>query len=163
MSPFNDYAMIYDKSHHAYVLTTEDVLVNLNINLPNELRTNGLAADEANEAEKLLERVSKIIYRFIFSHTTKPKKIERQLALDPSFRDTIKEAMEEQLLYILANGDLTNVSGINTETGAVISRETLKSSSISPASIEILLNAGLLYCGICWVPDITPKYDEEGY
>lgn len=162
MSPFNDYAMNYDKRHHRYILTTEDVLVNLNINLPAELRTNGLAADEANEADKLLDRVSRIVYQHIYSHASRPRKMERRLALDPGLRDIIREAMEEQLLYILANGDYTNLSGINTETGAAHT-ELIRAATVSPLAGEILMNAGLLFVGIEWMPDITPAYDEEDY
>lgn len=160
--PQNDYAMTYDKSRHRYILTTEDVLVNLNINLHAELRTNGLAADEANEADKLLDRVSRIVYQHIYSHASRPRKMERRLALDPGLRDIIREAMEEQLLYILANGDYTNLSGINTETGAAYT-ESIRAATVSPIAGEILMNAGLLFVGIDWLPDITPAYDEEDY
>lgn len=162
MSPFNDYAMTYDKSRHRYILTTEDVLVNLNINLHAELRTNGLAADEANEADKLLDRVSRIVYQHIYSHASRPRKMERRLALDPGLRDIIREAMEEQLLYILANGDYTNLSGINTETGAAHT-ESIRAATVSPLAGEILMNAGLLFVGIDWLPDIIPDYEEGGY
>lgn len=160
--PQNDYAMTYDKSRHRYILTTEDVLVNLNINLHAELRTNGLAADEANEADKLLDRVSRIVYQHIYIHASSPRKMERRLALDPGLRDIIREAMEEQLLYILANGDYTTLSGINTETGAAHT-ESIRAATVSPLAGEILMNAGLLFVGIEWMPDITPAYDEEDY
>lgn len=161
--PQNDNRMTYDKSHHRYVLTTEDVLTTLNIDLAAELRQNGLAADEANEAARLLDRVSRLVYSYIYRHADRPRLMERRLALDTALRPIICEAMEEQLLYILANGDLTNVSGINTETGAVVTRDALLTASVSPVAGAVLLDAGLLCVGICWEPDIIPDYEEGGY
>lgn len=161
--PYNDNNMNYNRYKHRYVLTEAHVLEALNVDLRTVLNTSD-SADIANAPERLLDRVSKIVYEYIYSICAFRYKTERDLALDDKNRDFICEAMGEQLLYMLNNGDLYGMSGINADTGAVVDARSIRAAQIAPLAKDILINTGIVRA---YVPmrerEIEPKYTEEGY
>lgn len=163
MNPKTDNHLTYDTAVHRYKLTELGVLQRLNRNLGDVLADNGEASDPRNEPNILLDRVSRQIYGYVLSHTATPRRRERQMALDPAYRAPIMEAMEEQLIYILSNGDLSAFNGVNLDTGMTVDASRMRMSEIAPMARDILARCGLLSVVIDCRQDIIPKYEVEGY
>lgn len=162
--PMTDAHMSYDKISHRYKLTELYVLQVLNRNLADVMAEIGAAADIANEPSILLDRVSRQVYAYCLRCTATPNIRERRMALEGSLRPYIMEAMSEQLIYILNNGDLSAYSGVNVDTGAAIDRKRMAQSELAPLAVDALTRCGLACVGIHpWVRDIDPTYTEEGY
>ena len=160
---FDNNEMFYDKRKHRYILTTECVLEDMNIDLGVVLNTSDVA-DTANAAKNLLDRVSMLVYRYIYKVVPFRYKAERALALEDEYRAPICEAMKEQLLYILNNGDFSALSGVNLESGMVIDQARLREAEIAPIARDILIDAGVLRAYIPKLErEIIPRYEEEGY
>ena len=155
--------MIYDKKKHRYILTEDCVLEDMNIDLGVVLNTSDVA-DIGNAPERLLDRVSSIIYEWIYSVNSFRFRTERELALNAEMRPFILEAMKEQLLYILNNGDLTALSGVNVDTGMTTDGRRKRSAEVSPLSKDILINANVVKaCVPLYEREIIPNYTGEGY
>jgi hypothetical protein len=72
--------------------------------------------------------------------------------------------MKEQVLYILNNGDLTALSGINLDTGMTTEESKKRASSIAPLSKDILIDAGIVKAFVpLYEREIVPNYQGEGY
>lgn len=161
--PYSDNQMTYNERAHRYVLTTESVLEDMNIDLGVVLNTSDVA-DVAIAQEQFLDRVSRIIYYWIYSVNPLRFRTERELAMNEPYRPFILEAMKEQVLYILNNGDLTALSGINLDTGMTIEESKKRASSIAPLSKDILIDAGIVKAFVpLYEREIVPNYKGEGY
>lgn len=67
----------------------------------------------------------------------------------PDFqKETIWQAMLEQIQHILTLGDFTMVSGIDPVTGGVIPLQEIVKRYFSPIVMILLKNAGLFYSGV---------------
>ena len=155
--------LTYDASVHRYKLTEKGVLQRLNRNLGDRLADNGGAFDPRNEPTIVLDRISRQIYSYIYSHTAAPMRREREMALNPAYRAPLMEAMEEQLIYIMTNGDLSAFNGVNLDTGMAIDPGRMRQGEIAPMARDILTRCGLCSVVIDYQRDITPDYDGEGY
>ena len=112
----------------------------------------------------MLDRVSRQIYAFCLRATPTPYKREQMMALDPAKRVAIRDAMAEQLIYVLNNGDLSAYTGVNIETGATIDPARMRAAEIAPLARDVLLTHGLCSPSFSlYDRDITPRYSEEGY
>ena len=161
--PYSDNLMTYNERVHRYVLTQECVLEDMNIDLGAVLNTSDVA-DIGNAPERLLDRVSMQIYEWIYSVNPFRFRTERELALHEKNRYFILEAMKEQLLYILNNGDLTAVSGVNIDTGMAIEEQRKRSSEVAPLAKDILINADIVKAFVpMYEREIVPNYSGEGY
>lgn len=161
--PTSNNEMTYNQTYHRYVLTQSYVRQSLNIDLTSELNTSD-AADIGPAAERFLERVSALVYGWIYSVNPLRYRTERALALTDAYRPFIRDAMKEQLLYILNNGDLSALSGVNIDSGMVIDERILKSARISPIAKEILINADIVKAYIpLYEREIVPNYTGENY
>lgn len=162
--PYSDDHMVYDHRKHRYILTEAFVLHELNRNLPAILADSGEASDTLKEAKLLLDRVSKHIYDFVLSLTACPNARERSMAKDGYLRRYIMDAMAEQLIYVLTNGDLTAYTGINIDTGATIDPVRMRQAQIAPMAEYALVRCGLANVVISpYEREITPDYVKEGY
>ena len=160
---YDNNEMFYNKRKHRYVLTEECVLEDMNIDLSVVLNTSDVA-DVANAAGKLLDRVSMLVYSYIYKIVPFRYKTERALALEEENRLPLYEAMKEQLLYMLNNGDFSALAGINLENGTVIDSARLRGAEVSPIAKDILIDAGIVRAYIDKKErDITPHYEQEGY
>lgn len=158
MKPITDIYMRYDYQAHRYILTDTYVSDILNRDLTAILSERGDASDIAKEHQLLLERVSKVVYNYCLRSTTTPNKRERDMALDPSLRRGIMEAMGEQLAYMLQNGDLSLFSNVNLD-GGVIDRGLMRQAELSPVALDILVRIGVGRCGVDFRQrDIEPRY-----
>lgn len=164
MKPYSDDHMIYDTDDHRYKLTEAYVVQRMNRNLSEILAVHGGASDTANEAGILLDRVSRQIYSYCLRCTPTPYKREQVMATDHAKRVAIRDAMAEQLIYVLNNGDLSAYTGVNIETGATIDPARMRAAEIAPLARDVLLTHGLCSPSFSlYDRDITPRYSEEGY
>lgn len=136
--PYDDGAMYYDWEMHRYVLKPECVLNELNINLAERLNKRGSAFSE-NVPNDVLRRISNIVYGEIYKRSEYNDVQEYLLAKCPSLRKMIKDAMKEQVLYFLINGDTSNFAGIDLKTGRVIEIDRLRNQSRLAPDAEIVL------------------------
>lgn len=150
MTPYSNEEMTYNKNTHRYVLT-KNYCVRNNVDLDAELNTYGMANKSA-AAENLLDRISRIIYQHCYRHGMAKEKKEHDIATVEAFRDVIRDAMMEQLLYVMANGDYFL---------ALATIDNYK-CAISGLAHDILADAGLCSAGVMY-PPFEPTYEEEGY
>lgn len=100
MYPLSDDFMIFNEQTNRYVLTEKDVLLNLGTNLSERVK-------DKNAINALLNLVSQHVYRFIHMHNIQNDFQDYIIAHTETGRIIVKEAMEQQLTYILTVGDLT--------------------------------------------------------
>lgn len=161
--PYSDTRMRYDMSAHRYVLTEEHVLEQMNIDLRAILNTSA-SADTANVVGVFLDRISSEIYRFIYRIVVNRCEVERDLAKDAGARESLLRAMQEQLLYVLQNGDIGAFSGLNVSTGMAMDRATMRKAEIAPLAEDVLFEIGYINSLVPrFRKDITPDYEREGY
>ncbi len=108
MYPLSDDFMIYDYTTHHYVLTEEDVMTNLGINLAARM-------NNENAVSALLRQISRQVYSHIHAYTYQGCGAIKEyiIATTEKGRQVIKEAMEQQLIYVLAVGDLSRSTDPN--------------------------------------------------
>ncbi|MBE6555524.1 MAG: hypothetical protein E7663_04750 [Ruminococcaceae bacterium] len=141
---YNDDMMIFDQTQNRYILT-EACALSLGIDLSRELC--GMSAThKSNLPSLMLDRVSRTVYGYVYAHGNRTVKEER-MARDDELRPIIFDALCEQLIYQMGNGDLNAVARVDTATGAVISREAMRDAAYAPMLETILGDSGLLYCG----------------
>jgi hypothetical protein len=104
--PYSDEYMNYDCETKHYVLTEKDVIDNLGINIKERMNND-------NSVRALLRQVSIQVYNYIHQFNTSNDFQDYVIAKTESGRTIIKEAMEQQLVYILVAGDLTRVPDVN--------------------------------------------------
>ena len=161
--PHSDYEMTYNKRSHRYILTEEYVLGVMNIDLKDILNT-AESADMANASGVFLGRISKLIYSYIYRIVAFKNSTERDLALDERKRDVLRDAMAEQVIYVLNNGDFSGFSGVNLQSCIAIDEKRIRAAEIAPLARDILINAGILTPIVPrFKRDIEPRYEEEGY
>lgn len=150
MTPYSNEEMTYNKSKHRYVLT-KNYCVRNNVDLDAELNTYGMVNKSA-AAENLLDRISRSIYLHCYGYGMSRAKKEHDMATVEELRPVIRDAMMEQLLYVMANGDYFL---------AVATAENSR-CAISEMAHEILADAGLCNAAVVF-PPFEPTYEEEGY
>jgi hypothetical protein len=135
----------------------------MNVNLKSVLNTSDVS-DVANAAERFLDRVSMLIYSWIYSVNPFRFRTERELALNFKHRPFILEAMKEQILYVLNNGDFSALSGVNVDTGMTIEESRMQSARVSPMAKDILINADIVKAFVpMYEREIVPNYMGEEY
>lgn len=161
--PYSDNRMTYSYNDHRYTLTENHVLETMNIDLRSVLNTS-TSADVANAVDRLLDRVSRIVYAFIYRVAAQRFATEKALALDEGARAYIQTAMEEQLVYMIQNGDISALSGVNVQSGLVIDKNAMRRAEIAPLAEDVLFGSGYV-CAVIprYKKDIEPRYAEEGY
>lgn len=146
--PFDDGIMTYDYKTHRYVLTEGGVLSELGVNLDMLLNATG-DANPSTLASRILKRVSQIVYTYIYRDTANELWLEYILATYAPLRDTVKEMLQAQLLYMLANGDIGLYSGVNVAKGQAMNIDDLRGRArVAPEVEDLALQTipGLGYC-----------------
>lgn len=141
IEPFSDADMVYDFDKHRYVLTTQYCR---NRGFDFELLDKDKFPDPQVVNDIVLDRVSLLVYTNIYNYGRTKREKEFLLACHPDFRDIIKEAMFERLLYMNSSGDLS------VSSGALISQGTrIDTIDLVPSVMEqmILRPTGLLHRG----------------
>ena len=166
--PYSDGSMMYDYTNHRYVLTLDHVRNVMNVDLEMRLNTHG-SGNRATIAQSYLNRISREVYIWLYGHNDQLV-IEYLCAKSETARRVILAALEEQLLYWLANGDPALMTGVDTRKGAYADRKTVRSAIISPIAEGILesmvipeTGCALTSTGYYNVLKALPAYDEEEY
>jgi hypothetical protein len=102
MYPLIDEHMNYDYENHRYVLTSKFVFDNYGVMLTN------LMIDE-QLVLPFLKLVSVQVYNFIHKHNVNNLLQDFIIAKTKNGRRIIKEAMEQQFIYVLSMGDISRM------------------------------------------------------
>lgn len=141
---YSDEMMVFDEAKKRYILTDQCALAQ-NINLDQELNSAGVTAKN-NLPDQILDRVSKTVYNYVYAHGGRDVK-QRKMAEDDSYRPFIQDAMIEQLLYFMTNGDLNQLARVDVQSGREHSRAAKLDAAYAPEMQNILGQTDLLYCG----------------
>lgn len=165
--PFDDEIMKYDYALHRYVLTSSGVLSQLGENLDVILNSTG-DANPSTLADRVLRRVSQTVYMYIYSDTANEEWIEYILAVYPPLRDWVREMLQAQLLYMLANGDLGLYSGVNIAKGQAMDVEALRGRARIAPEVEDIALRTIPQLGYClkyvgFLPCVPCNLYRNGY
>ena len=116
--PYNDAYMVFDSSSNQYILTQTYALEQLGIDLSSMVNERN-AINQQVAVSRILKMVSNQIYNFIHSHCFNTHLRDSVIALCPSARDVIKNALSEQLIYVVMKGDLSRSTDINIRQLAI--------------------------------------------
>lgn len=122
------------------ITTNEDMIRLKGIDLNEELvivKINDSNADKAAQAIYDVETwlIDYINLNYSFNGTRED--------LSDYQKERFKKAVCEQIDYILDNGDLRNISGINQDTGIVIDSAILEKRGLAPSALQNLRMCGL--------------------
>ncbi len=98
--PYSDDYMIYDYKTHRYVLTAKDLADCFNEDLQKKFK-------DGKDVDPFLRQVSARMYSFIHRHNIHTLMQDYIIAKTASGREIIKEALEQQALYMLTVGDIS--------------------------------------------------------
>lgn len=131
--------MSYDLTYPENITTNEDLLhykgINLNVDSTGQINDVGdePAARQINDVEEWL--IAYIHENFSFQG-------DRQDLSEHQKKCFIK-AVCEQIDYILDNGDVRGMAGLNAETGAVIDSKVIATKELAPSAYKCLRMCGL--------------------
>ena len=141
---FNTDLMVFDEEKQRYILTHKCAIEN-NVDLEKELNAAGVPSKSNLEAQ-VLDRISRMVYGFIYSHGGVAWK-QAILRDDDRYRPIIQDAMIEQLLYFMANGDLNMTARVDLQTGREYTRAAKRDAAYAPMMQDLLAQTDLLYGG----------------
>lgn len=129
------------------IITTEDIYNNLNIDLASRLKVSGQANATTVTSHYIAERQTEIV-QYIALHCYDGINQAMAYFSDDFFIESLKEAVLQQVKYVLDNGDM-NYGGILMQNAGIqkLSMDERIIGGISPKAHLILLNVGLLYLG----------------
>lgn len=150
--PFSDSDARYDGKSHQYELT-ENYFTERGINIKAKLNTN-----KPDDVKHFLEYVRAKFYLYVYSHSksTKPQLdyliAKRGLRTYPNlfeYRSAVLDAMFRCGVYLLDNGDLGQLSGVNMSDFTMLDINTLRNEDRDyPKDFKTLMsNLGLCYYG----------------
>ncbi len=146
--PYDDEIMKYDYTTHRYVLTEKGVLSELGESLDVILNATG-DANPSTLAERLLKRVSQIVYTWLYKDTMGKEWLEYILAKYPPLREVVKHMLQAQLMYMLENGDIGLYSGVNVAKGQVMDIAAMRDRARIAPDVEDLGIQIIPGLGIC--------------
>lgn len=164
INPYNDEAMRYDFDNHMYVLTQQCVLKELNTNLQEVLNPTG-AANVGENANATLRQISEVVYSQMYDASCDNDIQEWLAAKAQSARKIIKDALKQQVLYFLFNGEVSQCSGVDIKKGRKM--QDLSNRILSPNARRILeknlkeTGKSLLYSG--GYPELIGREDIGDY
>ena len=165
--PHDDEIMKYDYQSHRYVLTSSGVLSQLGEDLDVILNSTG-DANPSTLADRVLRRVSQMVYMYLYRDTANEQWLEYILAKYPPLRDTVKEMLQAQLLYMLMNGDIGLMSGVNVAKGQAMDIDALRGRSRIAPEVEDLAMRTISGLGYCLkyagaLPCVPSQLYRQGY
>lgn len=153
--PYNDDYMVYDYTKHRYILTEKYCLDVLGLNLREKVG-GGRATNPQAQINNILDvRISQRLYSVIYSHNDKHT-LEYILAKSPTARNVIRDAMGQELLYLLTEYEDKKPTLISEPTYTILT-----------TPIPELRGNALIYRqrpapSIFWMNDV-PSYSEGHY
>lgn len=107
ITPYDDENMVYDFKFHRYRLTPECVTKRLGTNLSLVLNDVG-DAQPSTLPQRVLDRISSHLYRYIYSKSMNKAQVEFNLACRQDTREMLEECMINEVAFVLRNGDFWN-------------------------------------------------------
>lgn len=135
--PYSDVDMTYSHQTHRYTLTADAVRQHLNVDLGTMLNPAG-SIDRAGIAPTFLSHVSREVYSYIYACGTDNDLQEYLLAKHPNARRILLDAMLAQVEYMILNGDIYQVSGVDIRKGSAMDRRALRGARVSLEVEDIL-------------------------
>ena len=164
INPYSDEAMRYDYDSHMYILTQQCVLAELNTNLQEVLNPTG-AANAGENANATLRQISEVVYSQMYDASCDNDIQEWLAAKAQSARKIIKDALKQQVLYFLFNGEVSQCSGVDIKKGRKM--QDFSNRILSPNALRILernlkeTGKSLLYSGS--YPELIGRADIGDY
>ena len=142
-----DYLIFEENTGH-YVLTDEAVQSELGVDLGASLNTSG-DINPASVGERFRKRISMMIYNFIGTYGPDENFVNAKIACSDTNKRAFTNALLQQTLYVINNGDIGIQAGINLRDGRAMKLEELRGlSRICDDAYQILLRHDFLYCGV---------------
>jgi len=139
--PIDDSDATYNSRTHRYVLTQDYILDLFNDNLD-------VLTGSSDNADALLKEVSRQVYRWMYNQIPNNTRIQLEylIAKDTDYREAIIEAMAEQYRYARVTGGnlIAHQSGLNVESGTVISSEAINNMKVSLEVKQVLETMNML-------------------
>lgn len=166
--PYDDEDMIYDYAAHRYVLTQSGVAAQLGIVLQTTIQRTPIDSNPSLAGERFLNFISRHLYGYIYRNipTANRNVIEYVLAKCPEVRGIVKQAMLNEVEYVLSEGAFWNKSGINILKGAAMDLSTLRDTRVISYDTEALLYSPipslpypLLYRGV--IPTLNNEWRTD--
>lgn len=161
-SPISDSDATYDYRTHRYVLTADyikDVFEeDMDVLTGSELKT-----------AAFLNEISRQVYRWMYSQLINNSRpvLEYLISKDYDKREAMIQAMGEQFRYARVSGGnlISHQSGINPETGTIISAEDIRNMKVSEEVKEVLNTMGMTNQRISFIipTDQTRADKSNGY
>ena len=149
--PFNDKDAIYDGMKHQYTLTAEYFT---------ERGRNLLVEIDSNNPEKVkhfLQYLTMKVYTYIYTHSKSPRNVLNYIIAKRGitgyspyeYRQAFLDAMFLEGCYLLDNGDISQITGIDIETMQNMSVDVVRRQDRdwNKDAINILRQLGLNYYG----------------
>ena len=122
------------------ITTNEDLMRLKGIDLNVELVSTQTNDSNAKTAEQAINDVEEWLINYVnLNYSFKGDRED----LSPYQKERFKKAVCEQIDYILENGDLRNISGINQDNNTTIDIATLEKRGIAPSALMNLRKCGL--------------------
>lgn len=137
--PYSDQSMEWNADKERYILTEYGVMNETGIDMRKQI--NEALGDAANIIRFYLDNISLKIYQYIYSFAYNVGKIKHVLTYSPTARKMLYDAMIQQAVYFVTNGDVSQFAGVNMRTGAVVGRKKLIQAAISPMAESIIINS----------------------
>lgn len=122
------------------ITTNEDLMRLKGIDLNEELVSTQTNDSNAKTAEQAINDVEEWLINYVnLNYSFKGDRED----LSPYQKERFKKAVCEQIDYILENGDIRNISGINQDNNTTIDIATLEKRGIAPSALMNLRKCGL--------------------
>lgn len=122
------------------ITTNEDMMRLKGIDLNEELVSTQTNDSNAKTAEQAINDVEEWLINYVnLNYSFKGGRED----LSPYQKERFKKAVCEQIDYILDNGDLRNISGINQDNNTIIDIAILEKRGIAPSALMNLRMCGL--------------------
>lgn len=134
--------MIYNFEEHMYVLTADYVKNKTGVDLI--LHINDMyVTDKTTAVNRILEKISLQIYSFVYSFNSRYNDYQEYLmAKSQKAREILRRAMLLQLEYVMRNGKINELVGINmsfTQSNAAFKAEDFRGErAIHPEAVQEL-------------------------
>ena len=149
--PFSDDEATYDGKKHQYKLTRK-YFEKRGHNLDVEIEGN-----DPTKVQRFLDYVSMKVYNRVYLHSKSPRELLNYIVANRGvygfskyeYRETFLEAMYLEGCYLLDNGDISKIAGVDLDTMQNMSIDVLRRQDrdFDKESAGLLVKLGLSYFG----------------
>lgn len=149
--PFTDEDAVYDGLFHQYRLTPQ-YFYERGRNLQAEIQ-----GSDPEKVEHFLKYLQMKVYNYIYTHSKSPRPILNYIVAKRGikgytpyeYRQSFLEAMYIEGCYLLDNGDISQVTGIDLDTMQNMSADVMRNQDrdMHKDCIRLLMELGLNYFG----------------